>query len=308
MAIIKIDGRAVSNHWITLTDNAGNIYNRINPPSFAIPSPEYDNSIFLSSKDFPTESIPMFNLEDGEYFINPQNDSHAIAFTVSGSSVDYDSSLTFLSGIGTDTLTLSGYDVTIDARYLVAKGLAFSGVLGFGAGDPSGKGAHQVIYTTCTLLPGKNYFFTVAAGIHGDFNFNVENNGTITMRSEYAGFMSIKPGNVVEIVGFPILIDGRLNGETEIELFGVFGLFDAAFPDNHTPWSESKVIMGNFAPSIAAHRFIRLRSAGGLSGVSSEGFRINNDGTIEVSDTNFLKVDEFNGIRRITVLKALPNS
>jgi hypothetical protein len=305
MATIKIDGSAISNHWMLLTDKKGIIYNRIDiAPLFPEP-----NWYFNGGLDFHTSLHPVahFNLPDGDYTINPLNDNSTVAFSVVNGLVDYDSSLTFLTGKGTDTLVLHGVTVTIDARYLIAKGLIFFGVLGYGAGDPAGNGDQQVIYTTCTLLPAKNYYFVVGSGLFGNFYFNVEINGTITMDSTYSSFMSIKTGNVLEIVGFPILIDGRLNGAEKLDLFGVYGLYDATFPDNHTPWSNTKTIMGNFVPTWEAHGYIALRAVGGASGVSSVGFRVSPDGTIVVSDANYLAVDTFNGIRRITVLKTLPD-
>jgi hypothetical protein len=303
MAIIKIDGSAISNHWMLLTSTAGTTYNRIDIPAL-YPEP---NWYFNGGLDFTTSANPIahFELPDDDYILNPQNDSSSIKFSVVNGVINYDSSLTCLTGIGTDTLGLKGFEVHIDARYLVAKGLIFWGVLGFGASDPAGNGDHQVIYTSCTLLPGKKYYFVVGSGLYGDFYFNVEMNGTITIDPVYNSFMSVKPNNVLEIVGFPILIDGRLNSNDNIDLFGVYGLWDANFEDNHTIWSTTKVVMGNFVPTWEAHGFIAMRAVGGGSGVSAEGFRIRPNGDIEVSNPAYLGVDTFNGIRRITILQPL---
>jgi hypothetical protein len=299
MAIIKIDGRAITNHWMLLQDTAGNTFERTDiAPSY--PSP---NWYFNGGLDFPsTQPIPTFNLPDGTYLINPQGGSN-FTFTVSGGNVGYGSDCAgFLSGAGTNTLVLKGFTVTVDARYLIGNGLTFWGVLGFGPADPKGNGDKLVIHRTSTLLPGSNYYFVVGSGLYGDFYFSVEKDGKLKLDSKYALFMRFEKRTLV-IQGFPILIDGRLNGPAPLDIFGVYSLWDAALPDNHTPWSTSKVIIGNFVPTWEAHGYFPLKSP---TGVSSEGFRVAINGIVNVSNTNYLKVDTYNGIRRVTVLKALP--
>ena len=301
MATIKIDGRAISNHWMLLQDSAGNVFERMDiPPSY--PSP---NWYFNGGLDFPTtQPIPTFDLPDGTYNIRPIGDSNFV-FTVNLGLVDYATDCDgFLSGRGTNTLVLNGYNVTIDARYLVGNGLTFWGTLGFGAGDPKGNGDKLVIYRTCTLLPGSNYYFVVGSGLYGDFYFSVEKNGTLTVDRKYAKFMKAEANKTLTIKGFPLLIDGRLNGVEALDFFGVFGLWDAPLPDNHTPWSNSKVILGNFVPTLED---FSLRTEQGRSTVSTEGFRVTIDGKVIITNPAFLKVDKFNGIRRITVLQTLPD-
>jgi hypothetical protein len=300
MAIIKIDGRSITNHWMLLQDTAGNTFERTDiAPSY--PSP---NWYFNGGLDFPTtQPIPTFNLPDGTYIINPQGGSN-FTFTVSGGNVGYGADCAaFLSGAGTNTLVLKGFTVTFDARYLIGNGLVFWGVLGYGAGDPKGNGDKLVIHRTCTLLPGSNYYFVVGSGLYGDFFFNVEKDGKLTMDSKYALFMRIKTPNTLVIEGFPILIDGRKNGTAALAHFGVYSMWDADLPDNHSPWSTSKVIIGNFVPTWIAHGYFPLKSP---TDVSSEGFRVAINGTVSVSNPTYLKVDTFNGIRRVTVLKTLP--
>jgi mannan endo-1,4-beta-mannosidase len=302
MNVIKIDGRAVTNHWMLLQNTNGKIFERTDIlPSY--PSP---NWYFNGGLDFPdTQLIPTFELPDGDYQINPQGGNNFI-FQVYGGQIQYDADCDiFLEGRGTDTLVLKGYEITIDARYLIGNGLTFWGVLGFGPNDPKGKADKLLIHKKVCLLPGSNYYFVVASGMYGDFYFTVEKNGKITLDAKYASFMSIEANHTLVIKGFPILIDGRLNGSEPQEIFGIYQIYDTPLADNHTNWSYAKVVMGNFVPTWESHGYFPFNAPGGTSGVSKEGFLITADGTIVVSHPQALKVDTFNGIRRITILKTL---
>lgn len=304
MTRIKINGCAISNHWLLLQNKAGQIFERVDiPPSY--PSP---NWYFNGGLDFdPAQSIPVFELPDGEYNINPQNGSN-FSFTVQLGKVNYASDCAgFLQGAGTDTLTLKGFDVTIDARYLIGNGLTFWGVLGYGPGDSKGRGDKLVAHRICTLLPGNNYYFVVASGLYGDFYFSVDKKGKLSVEPKYAAFMEVCTGNILQIKGFPLLIDGTKNGSDPLGTFGVYNLWDTPLPDNHTPWTGTKVIMGNFVPTWESHGYFPLYTpVKGNSTVSKDGFRLSVNGTVIVSDPKLLKVDVFNGIQRITVLKPLP--
>lgn len=304
MTRIKIDGRAISNHWMLLQDNAGQIFERVDIPD-PTPHPDW---YFNGGLDFDTtQLVPTFDLPDGTYNINPQGSSN-FTFTVSQGKVDYGTDCEgFLQGRGTDTLVLKGFAVTIDARYLIGNGLIFWGVLGFGAGDPKGRGDQYVIHRTCTLLPGNNYYFVVASGMYGDFYFSVDKRGKLILDPKYASFMKVRAGNTLQITGFPLLIDATKNGPDPLGIFGVYGLWDAPLPDNHTPWTTAKVIMGNFVPTWESHGFFPLYTpANGIPKVSREGFRLSPNGTVVVSDPKLFKTDTFKGMRRITVLKTLP--
>jgi hypothetical protein len=303
MATIKIDGRFIDNHWIMLQDISGNIYQRTDIPA------TYPDFYFNGGNDFGiTQPIPTFDLTDGIYNLNPQNGSNFSLEVVDGI-ISYGTDCdTFLDGRDTDTLILKGHCVTIDARYLVGNGLTFWGVLGYGASDPKGNGENYVINKTCQLLPGSNYYFVVASAQYGDFFFTINKDGSISIDAKYSLFTSLSSPNTILISGFPILIDATKNGTLPLSIFGVYGIWDnPPFTDNHTLWTMSKVIMGNFMPIWESHGFYAMVAYGGRSGVSKDGFRVSPDGTVEVSDSTLLTTDFYNGIRRVNVLRDLPD-
>ena len=302
MALIKIDGRAISNHWMLLQDIGGSIFDRVDIP-LSYPSPSW---YFNGGLDFPsTQPIPTFDLPDGTYQINPQGSSN-FTFDVVGGQVDYSGDCEgFLTGRGTDTLMLNGYTVTIDARYLMGFGMFFNGVFGFGPADPQGNGDKRVIYETCTLLPGNGYYFVIASAQYGDFNFDIGKDGRLNVDAKYAQFTEIEALNTLIVKGFPVLIDGRLNGTNGLGTFGIYGIWDAQLPDNHTLWSDSKVVVGNFFPILEGHGYMQLYAAAG--GVGKDGFRVDINGNLSVSDPSLLKIDTFNGMRRVTVLGDIPS-
>lgn len=304
MATIKINGRAITNHWMLLQNDEGDIFERIDiAPSY--PSP---NWYFNGGLDFPSDTtIPTFELPDGVYHINPQGGSN-FTFSIESGLVNYPSDCEpFLSGRGTNKLILNGFDITIDARYLIGNGLVFNGVLGYGGGDPKGNGDQLVIYRTCTLLPGINYYFVAGSGLYADFKFTVEKDGSLTVDPIYNKFTKKIGTDTLIIEGFPIIIDARSNGSDPLMFeTGIYNIWDAPLDDNHRTFSTSKVIMGNFLPTLKPHGYYPLNAPNSASNVSDEGFRVDIDGTVEVSDLSYLEVDNFNGMSRVTVLSTLP--
>ena len=235
----------------------------------------------------------------------PQGPSN-FSFSVDDGVVNYDTDCSrFLEGHGTDTLVLKGYAVTIDARYLTGPGLIFWGVLGYGASDPKGNGDTHLLNRTCQLLPGADYYFVVASGMYGDFSFTLEKDGSIFIDNKFLLFSRLQNGNTIIIEGFPMIFDGVLNGANPTGLFGIYGLLDSPFADNHTPWSYSKVITGNFMPTLPGHGFFPMMAYGGKSGVSKEGFRVSVAGDVIVSDATYLNTDIYNGTRRVQILRDL---
>jgi hypothetical protein len=114
--------------------------------------------------------------------------------------IEYDTAYEeFLSGRGTNTLTVRGFTVTLDARSL-------SHDL-----QPMIVGAivlHRDLTHNLALVPAAGYSFLVASGIVADFRFDLDVNGQVVVDPRYSGFATVS-GQTLTISGYQIMIDGR---------------------------------------------------------------------------------------------------
>jgi hypothetical protein len=102
------------------------------------------------------------------------------------------------ASVSGQTLTIHGYQVTIDGRQL-SHGLVF---LNVGTELPHDR-THIL-----TLIPAAGYGFQPASGIVAEFQFAVTTNGQVVVGPQYTGFASVD-GQTLTIHGYQVTIDGR---------------------------------------------------------------------------------------------------
>ena len=235
----------------------------------------------------PIETV--FDLPDGTYTIIVQSANFSlVTFTVASGIINYEHSIdSIVSGRGTNTLVLIGVNITIDASYIIGRGVNLSSVWD----DFRTK-------ITGNFLPNwttHKYSFIVGSGLVADFQFNIDISGKVIFAPTYKGYVSGSGSNCLTLFGYPIIVDAR---RTTNSTFEVIGPWDDTMVDNHNPKSASKVVMGNFMP-------LRGNISQLLYGLKIDdlghqtGFFLNNRGVITLN-LGFTK-DRFNGLSRILV-------
>ncbi|MEV0966610.1 Ig-like domain repeat protein, partial [Streptomyces sp. NPDC049910] len=158
--------------------------------------PEH-NSGYIDGAD-----APPLHVEPGQY--SYQIASGLLAnfhFTVgSDGLLDYPESCdAFVEGRGTKTLTVRGFAITLDGTSLSHDLLPTISGADLLARDQT----HEL-----TLLPAVGYGFQPAAGLVGDFRFNVSVDGNVVVDSRYSGFAQAE-GRTLTIDGYKLTVDGR---------------------------------------------------------------------------------------------------
>jgi hypothetical protein len=97
------------------------------------------------------------------------------------------------------TLTISGYQVTIDTRALSHDLL----LLVLGASVHFSPGSHDI-----TLVPGAGYGFVSGSGVNADFTLTVEADGTVVVDPRFAGFAEAS-ARTLTINGYRVSLDTR---------------------------------------------------------------------------------------------------
>ncbi len=243
----------------------------------------YVNGGAASPPPLPT----VFNLPDDTYTIVVQSANFSVVtFTVTEGIVNYDHSIdNIVNGRGTNTLVLMGVKITIDARYIIGKGVWLGNVCDDFSATITG-------YFLPNVAAHK-YSFIVGSGIVAAFEFNITIGGKVTFDTvRYNHYAQGNNTDTLTLWGYAVLIDGRSTS-----------LFKDANPvfamvDNHNPSSATNVIVGNYLPlrnNIGdGFYLLQIDSAG-----HKKGFHINDSGVI----TTHLPLgqDTLNGIRRVTV-------
>jgi len=203
--------------------------------------------------------VRTLQLKPGRYVIVAVG-ATAIPFTVDPTGVvDYDPALTYVSGRGTHTLTLSGLPITIDGTALAYQYVAFS------SATPWMTNTRQ----TLRLLPGRYTFY--GAGATG-VPITFDPTGTIDYDPQYT-YVSGRGTNTLTLSGLLITVDAtRLNTQA----FGITpatGWLDARRPQTF------RLLPGSYRFYVAYVRYfaVTLTTAGTfdydptLAGVSGRG-------------------------------------
>ncbi len=293
---IKIDGSRLIHKNLVLI---GTKINSLQPPTVIIGGVTQPNPW---SNDFLPIGTDLSN--GGDWFLNGNNsfdlpdDTYTIVvgsanfsvvtFTVADGVVDYDSIIDgIVSGRATDTLVLGGVNLTIDARYIIGRGVIMPGVWD----------NFRAIATGYFLpnLPSHKYIFIVGSGLVADFMFNIDINGKVIFNTICKKYASGNRTNYLTLYGYPILIDAR---KTTNQPFEVIGPWDRNMVDNHNPRSESKVVLGNFMPLLSDISNYLYGLKTDTSGHQT-GFHLNGNGTITLN-AGFTQ-NLFKGMKRISV-------
>jgi hypothetical protein len=156
--------------------------------------------IDTGSKD--SRMVQTLSLHPGAYKFQVGAGSADIAdFTFSVTAqgtVDYDASFdAFLTGRGSSRLTIVGFQVTLDARYLSGSGVelvVFDPVI--------------ITYKTCRMVPTQ--FYTVKQGtVVASLKFTLGLDGKFSYESQFSGFLAGHGTSTLEFLGYPILVDAR---------------------------------------------------------------------------------------------------
>jgi hypothetical protein len=111
--------------------------------------------------------------------------------------LNYDTKFdSFLNGRGTSSLSVSGFEITLDSRALSHDLLPMiAGSQNFLKPD---------IIHTLVLVPSSGYGFQAGSGLVANFEFEVDLNGNVSIDSKYAGFATGTGTNRVTIQGYVI--------------------------------------------------------------------------------------------------------
>jgi hypothetical protein len=157
--------------------------------------------------------------------------------------VTYSGTPPFLSGKGTKKLTIRGFPITIDARYLAADSLkslepdladpclkckridpqAIRLFL-----DPFAPNPDWILYKTVNLVPA-SYRVQQGSGVVCPFTFTVGLNGKVRYDERYdiklnCGFLGGMGTSTIEFYGYPLLVDARKAGGYGVAVWQVWGI------------------------------------------------------------------------------------
>ena len=141
-----------------------------------------------------SRTIQTLTLEPGTYNFQIGSGYYAdFTFSVTPTgTVDYDASFdAFLSGRGNPTLTIAGFPVTLDARYLSGSGV----LLVIPATNED-----WITYKTCRMVPASSYSVQQGSGVVTSFTFKLGLDGNFSYDPCYdissGGFLA---GNRLEV-------------------------------------------------------------------------------------------------------------
>src|SRR5438105_4830006 len=149
--------------------------------------------------------------------------------------VDYDPSFNaFLSGRGSPTLTIAGFPVTLDARYLSGAGVLL--VI-------PGTNEDWITYKTCRMVPASYYSVQQGSGEVTSFAFKLGLDGTFSYDPSYdissGGFLAGRGTSTLKFLGYPILVDARAAGGTGVTIDPIWGMAS----------SPTSVLFANLLPA-----------------------------------------------------------
>lgn len=171
----------------------------ISPPLFRVIYPPSTPSPFMS-----TASVQVLDLDPGTYvFMDEANGAFSFDVDAAGN-VSYTAAVgSFVSGGGTNTLTVSGFAVTVDATALTTNTFAIGHVTG-STTSTSFRPTDTVL--GITVLPGDYGFMDEASNL---VVFMVDGNGAIQVPAGSEDFLFGAGTNALVVRGFDFRVDAR---------------------------------------------------------------------------------------------------
>lgn len=167
--------------------------------------------------------------------------------------IDYDAAYSpFLGGRGTARLTVQGFEVTLDARYLSGEGVLLVA-----------PGSEWIRHRTVRMVPASSYQVQQGSGQVARFAFQIDGDGTFQYdETRYGGFLRGRGTRTLEFLGYPVLVDARLSGGDGVTIVPVQSL----------PFAVSSVQCANLLPADGFRLLVRSGR------VSDAGFNLSEGG------------------------------
>lgn len=150
---------------------------------------------FINSRIVQTLSLHpgTYNFQVGSGYVA----DFTFSVTAQGT-VDYDASFdTFLTGRGSSTLKILGFQVTLDARYLSGLGVLL--VVPHTAED-------FITFKTCRMVPASFYSVQQGSGEVASFTFKLGLDGNFSFdQSKFGGFLGGNGTSTLEFFGYPVI-------------------------------------------------------------------------------------------------------
>jgi hypothetical protein len=238
-----------------------------------------------------------FNLKAGDYrfYVDSGHFTDVLFSITTTGTIQFPASFnTFLSLRGTNTLVLNGFQVTLDARYLLGAGVLLAGV-------SQGEFANEdwIRHKTIRLLPAPNYLVAPGSGVQGGFSFKLDFNGKFDFNATQLPFLKGKGTNTLIFRGYPVLIDATAitNWDSLILLEVWYNASDVL--GDSVPFAYNKVLMGNLLPLRVGDAYM-FQTHEGL--YTPYHFTIDLKGVFSVNNLAKLRLDKFNRLTRVTLI------
>ncbi|MBV9358922.1 MAG: hypothetical protein JO023_25730 [Chloroflexi bacterium] len=206
-----------------------------------------------------------------------------VTFTVTAQgTVEFDASFdTFMSGRGTSTLAITGFEITFDARYLSGPTTLF--VLP----DPV-----QVLNTRIRLLPAHSYELEQGSGSVEHWPLTITRQGSVEYDPAFdiaqGGFLAGRGTSNLQLLGYPLLVDARASGASSVGLV----------PTGNVTFSSRDVTFVNLLPTDqVALQLDNVRLPFVLD--------LNGHFHVAPAQAHLARFDHFHGLARMTVLQPL---
>ena len=232
-----------------------------------------------------TTPLASLNLTPGGYEVIVASAVVAdFTFTITPQgTVDFDPSFdSFLSGRGTSTLVVNGFEITFDARYLSGPTTLF--VL---------PDALPVLHTTLRLLPAHSYGLEQGSGSVTPWPLTITREGKVDYAPAFDiaqnGFLAGRGTSTLQLLGYPLLVDARASGATSV----------GVQPTGNTTFSTTDVTFVELLPTNEIALQLDNHQVP---------FVLDLNGCFRVAPAQqpFVRFDRYHGLARMTVVAPPP--
>jgi hypothetical protein len=172
-----------------------------------------------------SRNVQTFELEPGSYRFQIQSGEIAdfVFVVMDQGSVDYEPAFDrFLSGRGSSRLSISGFEVTLDARELTGSDSGGGVLLALSSTNDD-----WISLKTCRLLPQAGYIVQQGSGQVCKFTFGITRNGTFfydaTHDASQGGALSGQGTSTLTFHGFAVTVDATAIGKDLLNVNPIWG-------------------------------------------------------------------------------------